>query len=85
MRLRTYMGEMLVIKGSISESVCCRSIRALLDLLVVAGTGPSLMGRNWLHELKPALSVLHTRADNDVQELLGRHEDLFKDELGLLK
>ena len=51
MRLRTYTGEMLVIKGSISVSVCCRSVRALLDLLVVAGTGPSLMGRNWLHKL----------------------------------
>ena len=76
MRLRTYTGEMLVIKGRISVSVCCRSVRALLDLLVVAGTGPSLqlMGRNWLHKLKPALSVFHTRADNDVQELLGRHE-----------
>ena len=85
MRLRTYTGEMLVIKGSISVSVCCRSVRALLDLLVVAGTGPSLMGRNWLHKLKPALSVFHIRPDNDVQELLGRHEDLFKDELGLLK
>ena len=51
----------------------------------MAGTGPSLMGRNWLHKLKPALSVFHIRPDNDVQELLGRHEDLFKDELGLLK
>lgn len=85
MRLRTYTGEMLAIKGSISVNVCCRNVRALLDLLVVAGTGPSLMGRNWLHKLKPTLSVFHTRADNDEQELLGRHVDLFKDELGLLK
>jgi len=29
--------------------------------------------------------VFHTVVDNDVQELLSRHADLLKDELGLLK
>ena len=31
----------------------------LLDILVVGGKGPSLMGRDWLHKIKPNLSVCY--------------------------
>ena len=36
MHIYMYMREMLAIKGSLSVNVCCRNVRALLDLLVVA-------------------------------------------------
>ena len=62
---------------------------APLNLLVVAGSGPSLMGRDWLYKLKPNLGIFHTSIhvgmDNRIQKLLSRHSELFKDELVLVK
>ena len=53
------------------------------------GSGPSLMGRDWLYKLKPNLGIFHTSIhvgmDNHIQKLLSRHSELFKDELGSVK
>ncbi|KAL5479309.1 hypothetical protein EMCRGX_G022812 [Ephydatia muelleri] len=59
--------------------------RASLDLLVVAGDGPSLMGRDWLGELMPEFSVLNSSSDSSLQNLLRKYADLFTEELGLVK
>ena len=84
--LRTYTGEQLKVKG---QAVCYGGTTMSLNLLVVAGRGPSLMGRDWLYKLKPNLGIFHTYIhvgmDNHIQELLSRHSELFKDELGLVK
>ena len=58
----------------------------LLDILV-GGKGPSLMGRDWLHKLKPNLSVYYMgrKGSLSLQGLMDGHRDLFKDELGLIK
>ena len=87
--LRTYTGEQLKVKGQVSVAVCYGGTTMSLNLLVVAGRGPSLMGRDWLYKLKPNLGIFHTfihvGMDNHIQELLSRHSELFKDELGLVK
>ena len=87
--LRTYTGEQLKVKGQVSVAVCYGGTTMSLNLLVVAGRGPSLMGRDWLYKLKPNLGIFHTSIhvgmDNHIQELLSRHSELFKDELGLVK
>ena len=87
--LRTYTGEQLKVKGQVSVAVCYGGTTMSLNLLVVAGSGPSLMGRDWLYKLKPNLGIFHTSIhvgmDNHIQKLLSRHSELFKDELGLVK
>ena len=87
--LRTYTGEQLKVKGQVSVAVCYGGTAMSLNLLVVAGRGPSLMGRDWLYKLKPNLGIFHTSIhvgmDNHIQELLARHSELFKNELGLVK
>ena len=45
-RLKTYLGTEISIEGSIDVDVTYESQRVNLPLLVVAGDGPSLMGRN---------------------------------------
>ena len=64
--------------GSISVQVCYEDQQEELPLLVVRGTGASLLGRNWqeIHQLQqiPAL-----------QETLKRYAEVFENELGEIK
>ena len=78
-------GEKINIKGKISVSVQYDIImKCSLDLLVVEGDGPFLMGRDWLSKLKPNLSVFYAgnpESAKGVEKLLDRYADLFKEEL----
>ena len=47
-QLRTYTGEQIEVKGCISVDVVYGNQSKRLDLLVAAGEGPSLLGRDWL-------------------------------------
>ena len=47
-KLRTYTGEELKVQGAISITVEYGDQKETLSLLVVAGTGPNLLGRDWL-------------------------------------
>ena len=46
--LKTYTGEKLELKGQAMVQVRYHDQEAKLPLLVVKGTGPSLLGHNWL-------------------------------------
>ena len=48
--LCTYSGERLNIRGEIKVDVQFRDKQARLNLLVVVGNGPSLMGRDWIND-----------------------------------
>ena len=69
----------------ISLDVKYKDRKARLDLLMVAGDGPSLMGRDWLGELIPYLTILHSSAYVNFQSLLRKYSELFNEELGLVK
>eukprot|EP00731_Ephydatia_muelleri_P037001 Em0374g4a len=56
-----------------------------LDLLVVQGRGPSLIGRDWLSKLKINLSLFYVGSSEGVEQLLERHATLFEGKLGLLE
>ncbi|KAL5500663.1 hypothetical protein EMCRGX_G012257 [Ephydatia muelleri] len=75
------------VKGQITVEAKYGGSTQLLDILVVGGKGPSLMGRDWLHKLKPNLSVCYMgrKGSLSLQGLMDGHRDLFKDELGLIK
>lgn len=52
-RLLTYTGEQVSVKGELEVAVIDESgQRFVLPLLVVAGNGPSLMGRDWLSKVQ---------------------------------
>ena len=48
----TYTGESLNILGSISVMVDYKNQKEKLHLLIVEGDGPSLIGRDWLQNLR---------------------------------
>ncbi len=50
--LTTYTGERLPLAGEIKVKVMCGEQRAVLTLFVVDGAGPSLLGRDWLQQIR---------------------------------
>ena len=58
-----------------------------MSLLVVAGMGPSLLGRNWLTDLKLDWQELYqiNQADVTLQTILDKHKSVFNEELGEAK
>ena len=89
-QLRTYTGEQIEVKGCISVDVVYGNQSKRLDLLVAAGEGPSLLGRDWLQHLKLNWPQLHHMPSTCTtaepwKKVLDRHKEVFKEELGMLR
>lgn len=85
--LRTYSKEKLRILGSMTVSVKYKEQRHRLPLLIVAGDGSSLLGRNWLEQIKLDWHNLNnvTSQDRLLDQVLEDHQSLFEEGLGTLK
>ena len=86
--LKTYTGERIVVRGAIDVSVTYKNHTEQLTLLVVAGSGPTLLGRDWLKHITLdwyELNRLSLSPTVQCQEVVDRHPDLFSDGLGLMK
>ena len=54
--------------------------------MVVKGDKASLFGCNWLEHIKLNWPVIHRVSNNwEVDDLLQKHQQLFREELGTLK
>ena len=85
-KLHTYTKESLQVLGSIEIDVIYKEQSKCLPLLVVGGNGPSLLGRNWLAELKLEWQELYLLNHPDsLQTILDRHKAVFSNELGEAK
>ena len=71
-KLKTYSGEQLKVLGSMRAQVEYKEQKGDLPLLVVAGKGPALLGRDWLQH-------------SGLEGILQKHAAVFQDELGELK
>ena len=59
-KLTTYTGEKLEVKGNIQVQVQYQGQRKALPLLIVGVEGPTLLGRNWLQHIKLDWRALHS-------------------------
>ncbi|XP_061584204.1 LOW QUALITY PROTEIN: uncharacterized protein K02A2.6-like [Cololabis saira] len=94
-KLKTYTGERLQVKGMARVTVTHQNVSRELPVIVVAGSGPNLLGRSWLQALAMEVHSLHQveSAPNNppkpgstrLEEVLMKHDAVFKDELGTLK
>ena len=86
-RLRTYTGEELQLVGEAAVQVQYQNQQEDLNLVVVKGNGPSLLGRDWLQKIR--LNWAEVRSVNAVnttlEHALAKHSNLFKDELSTIK
>ena len=85
-RLCTYTKEPLEVKGALTATVVYGDQWAELELVVVAGDGPSLLGRDWLQKIRLDRSRLNQiRSITTLEQILERHKDIFKEDLRLVK
>ena len=83
-KLHTYTQDSITVLASITVDVAYKGQSKTLSLLVVAGQGPSLLGRNWLKELQLDWQELYqiNQSEDTLQALLQKHKTVFKEELG---
>ena len=87
-QVKTYTGEVIKILGAVEVEITHNEQKRQLNLLLVAGEGPSLLGRDWLSHIRldwSTLNRIQTAATSACQEILDQHKTLFKDELGTVK
>ncbi|CAG2226134.1 unnamed protein product [Mytilus edulis] len=93
--LRTYTGEKIDMLGKRNVTVIYNSQSVDLPITVVKGTGPSLMGRDWLLKLQlnwksifKIEQLSHNQEpekDKELQDLLRKYPQVFKEGIGTLK
>ena len=89
----TYTGENIKVKVQITVDVKYRDQHASLLLVVVQGTGPSLLGRDWFSTLKlDWVGIFNLKGaipeptyQKKLQEILDTHAEIFQPELGTIK
>ena len=85
-RLQTYTGEPIQVKGSTVVKVEHYGQALDLPLIVSAGNGPALLGRDWLVALRlDWKSIFTVGNDLTLPKVLASHQDVFKEGLGELK
>ena len=85
--LKTYTGEAMEIVGETTIRVSYADQEPkMLSLVVVAGCGPSLLGRNWLQQfVLDWRSVKAVLIDSDpLRRLLQDYSDVFRERLGTI-
>nr|XP_043895059.1 uncharacterized protein K02A2.6-like [Solea senegalensis] len=86
-KLKTYGGHVVPVLGAAKVKVEHEGSAKMLAVVVVKGSGTSLLGRGWMKALKMDWKTVHKVEDREelLQEVLLRHDTVFKDELGTLK
>ena len=83
--LKTYTNERMTMMGELLVQVTYEhQCEHLPPIVVIAGDGPSLLGRNWLKHICLNWNSICTVACADAEEgslksLLRKHEEVFKD------
>lgn len=87
-KLKTYTGQLVDTLGAAVVTVTYKEKVNKLPLVVVATSGPNLLGRGWLSKLEMDWRVLHQMTQTSCQRLcdvLEVHGTVFKEELGTLQ
>ena len=85
--LKTYTGELINTLGRTRTVVRCGGKEETLEVHVVEGDGPNLLGRDWIATLKGCVSCLCNvvSASADVDKVITKHAIVFTEELGALQ
>ena len=87
-QLTTYTGEKIFALGVINVHVSYQHQNQQLQLLIVPGKGPLLLGRDWLQHIHldwPSINLLRTDPNAHLQQVLAKYPTIFRDELGHIR
>ncbi|XP_023809022.1 uncharacterized protein K02A2.6-like [Oryzias latipes] len=87
LKLKTYGGHVVPVLGAAKVKVQHGGSVKNLAVVVVKGPGASLLGRGWIKALKIDWEKVNSVLEGEeaLQEVLVKHETVFKEELGKLK
>ncbi len=90
LELATYTGEPMKVIGTFSAKVRYQQQKPPdLELVVVAGDGPCLLGRSWLKHIRldwvSISSVMSIASRQPHQRIVEQYKDVFADELGTIR
>ncbi len=83
--LKTYTNQVIPVVGEATVTVQYGTATQQLRLVVVAGDGPSLLGRDWLQTLRldwHSICEVNAEQPLGLEALLQKHASLFNDEVG---
>ena len=83
-RLCTYSGEPIEVLGSLTVAVKYLKQESEEPLLVVKGTGPTLLGRNWMEHIRLDWQQINLIQLGSLQAVLRSHKAVFQGGLGAL-
>lgn len=84
-KLRTYTGDDVKVLGQFQPVVEYQNQKKILPLLVVESSGPSLLGRNWLNDIKLDWHNLFHISEESLRSVISKFDGVFNTEAGLLK
>ena len=85
-KLRTYTGTEIPVVGELTVRVRHQDQQLELPLVIVAGSGPSLLSRDWLSQMRlDWQSMFATQREETLSDVLQRHQEVFREGLGRIK
>ena len=83
--MQTYSKEPIAVVGTTDVQVAYEGQTAILPLVIVRGEGPTLLGRNWLSQIRLNWRKIHCSTSTGLHELLTTYSEVFQDGLGSFK
>ena len=65
--------------------IVCQGQTTTLPLVVVKGDGPTLLGRNWLTQIRLNWNEIHYNNHPGLHDLLGKYSEIFQERLRTFK
>ena len=82
-KLKTYTGELIPVAGKVTVNAKYENQEELLEVLVVKGNGPNLMGRDWSKKINVRVLIVNACGqENKMDVVLEKYLIVFKEELG---
>ena len=87
-KLKTYTGAVIPVQGVLEVTVAYKDQSHKLSLVVVEGSGPSLLGRDWLRHIRldwHQLNSVQVAIEELCENLVLKHAKVFDGQLGHLE